>query len=120
MFFLKGIIEQSIPASLLEAGRLEGCSELTLFHRLILPGILPGVCSMCIFNFVSSWNNDLTPLILLNQNTMPVMAAMIKGLYRSDYGAMYLSVSMSVLPFWVVYVFFSRFIINGITSGSFK
>ena len=123
VFFLRGIIEQSIPNSMLEAARMEGCSEIGIFNRLVLPCIMPGVATMCIFNFVSCWNNYMGPLIILTDSkkyTMPVMIAMIKGLYLTDYGAMYLSIAISILPIILVYLFLSRFIINGLTAGSDK
>jgi multiple sugar transport system permease protein len=123
VFFLKGIIEQSIPDSMLEAGRIEGCSEMRIFHRLILPCITPGIATMCIFHFVSSWNNYLGPLIILSENkkyTMPVLIAMIKGLYKTNYGAMYVAIVLSVAPIIVLYIFCSRFIVSGLTVGSDK
>ena len=123
VFFLRGIIEQSIPQSMMEAARLEGCGEWKIFNRIVLPCVLPGVATMCIFNFVSCWNNYMGPLILLTSNkkyTMPVMIAMIKGLYLSNYGAMYLAIAISSVPIIIVYIFFSKYIINGLTVGSDK
>lgn len=123
VFFLRGIIQQSIPDSMIEAARMEGCSEVKLFNRFILPCIIPGVATMCIFNFVSSWNNYMGPLIILTDNkkyTMPVMIATIKGLYLSNYGAMYLAIAISVVPIIIVYLFFSKYIINGLTAGADK
>lgn len=123
VFFLRGIIQQSIPDSMLEAARIEGCSELSIFNRMILPCISPGVATMCIFNFVSSWNNYMGPLIIMSDNekyTMPVMIAMIKGLYQSNYGAMYLAIAIAVVPIIIVYLFMSKYIINGLTVGSDK
>lgn len=123
VFFLRGIIEQSIPDSMIEVARLEGCSELKIFNRIILPCVMPGVATMCIFNFVTCWNNYIGPLIIMTDSdkyTMPVMIAMIKGLYLSDYGAMYLSIFISVVPIVVVYCFLSKYIINGLTAGAEK
>ena len=123
VFFLRGIIEQGIPDSMLEAARLEGCSEIRIFNHLILPCILPGVATMCIFNFVASWNNYLGPLVIMTSNdkyTMPIMIAAIKGLYLSNYGAMYLAIAISVVPIILVFIFFSRYIINGLTAGANK
>ena len=123
VFFLRGIVEQSIPDSMLEAGRIEGCSELRIFHRLILPCLAPGVATMCIFHFVASWNNYLGPLIILSDNkryTLPVVIAMIKGLYKTDYGATYVAVVLSVAPIVALYLFCSRFLISGLTVGSDK
>jgi len=123
VFFMRGIISQSIPDSILEAARLEGCSEPGIFNRIVLPCVMPGVVTMSIFNFVASWNNYMGPLIVMSDNdmyTMPVMIAMIKGLYLSNYGAMYLAIAISVVPIIIVFCFFSRYIINGLTAGSDK
>lgn len=123
VFFLRGIISQSIPDSMIEAARIEGCSELRIFNRLILPCIKPGVMTMCIFNFVACWNNYIEPLIIMTDNdmyTLPVMISMIKGLYLSNYGAMYLAIAISVIPIIIVFCFLSKYIINGLTVGSDK
>ena len=123
VFFLKGIIEQSIPDSILEAARIEGCSEFRIFNKIVWPCIVPGVVTMCIFNFVACWNSYIGPLIVMTDNnmyTMPVMIAMIKGLYLSNYGAMYLAIAISVVPIIIVFCFLSRYIINGLTVGSDK
>ena len=123
VFFMRGIISQSIPDSILEAARLEGCTEVGIFNRIVLPCVMPGVITMCIFKFVASWNNYMGPLIVMSDNdmyTMPVMIAMIKGLYLSNYGAMYLAIAISVVPIIIVFCFFSRYIINGLTAGSDK
>ena len=123
VFFLRGIISQSIPDSMIEAARIEGCSELRIFNRLILPCIKPGVMTMCIFNFVACWINYIEPLIIMADNdmyTLPVMISMIKGLYLSNYGAMYLAIAISVIPIIIVFCFLSKYIINGLTVGSDK
>lgn len=123
VFFLRGIIEQGVPDSILEVSRMEGCSEFMIFNKIVLPCIRPGVATMCIFNFVSCWNNYMGPLIIMTDSkkyTMPVMIAMIKGLYQSNYGAMYLAIAISVVPIIVVYCFLSKYIINGLTVGAEK
>lgn len=123
VFFLRGIISQSIPDSMIEAARIEGCSEIGIFNKIVLPCIKPGVMTMSIFNFVACWNNYIEPLIIMTDNkmyTMPVMIAMIKGLYLSNYGAMYLAIAISVIPIIIVFCFFSKYIISGLTAGADK
>lgn len=123
VFFLRGIVAQSIPDSMMEAARMEGCGEFALFNRMALPCITPGVVTMCIFNFVACWNNYIGPLIVMTKKEMypmPVMIAMIKGLYLSNYGAMYLAIAISVVPIIIVFCFFSKYIINGLTVGAEK
>lgn len=123
VFFLRGIIEQGIPDSMMEAARIEGCSELTIFNRIALPCVMPGVATMCIFNFVSCWNSYMGPLIILTDSdryTMPVLIATVKGLYLTNYGAMYLAIAISIVPIIITYLYFSKYIINGLTVGSDK
>ena len=123
VFFMRGFIEQSIPTAMIEAARIDGCGELKVFNNIALPCIMPGVVTMCIFNFVSCWNNYMGPLIIMTSSdmyTMPVMIAMIKGLYMTDYGAMYLAIAISIIPMCIVYIFFSKYIVDGLTVGSVK
>lgn len=123
VFFLRGMISEAIPDSLLEAARIEGCGELRIFNRIVLPCIIPGVTTICIFNFVSSWNNYMGPLIILSDMdkfTIPILISTIKGLYLSNYGAMYMAILISVLPIIVIYSFLSRYLINGLTLGAEK
>lgn len=123
VFFMRGIISQSIPDSMIEAARVEGCSELKIFNRLIFPCVIPGVMTMCIFNFVANWNNYMGPLIVMSDSkmyTMPVMISMIKGLYLTNYGAMYLAIAISVVPIIIVFCFLSKYIVNGLTLGADK
>ena len=123
VFFLRGIITQSIPDSMIEAARMEGCSEIRIFNKIVFPCIVPGVMTMSIFNYVACWNSYIEPLIIMtdkNMYTMPVMISTIKGLYMSNYGAMYLAIAISVIPIIVVFCFLSKYIINGLTVGSDK
>jgi multiple sugar transport system permease protein len=117
------MIEQGIPDSMMEAARIEGCSDIHIFNRLILPCIMPGVATMGIFNFVSSWNYYIGPLIMMTDNrkyTMPVMIAMIRGLYMTNYGAMYLAIAISIMPIIAIFMFCSKYIISGLTAGADK
>lgn len=123
IFFLRGMISQGIPDSLLEAARMEGCSEFKIFNQIVLPCIMPGVATMCIFNFVNSWNNYIGPLIMLTDTkkyTMPILISLVKGIYLTNYGAMYLAVGISILVVVVVYLFCSKYIIEGLTMGAEK
>lgn len=123
IFFLRGMITQGVPSSMLEAARMEGCSEFALFNRIVLPCIKPGVATMCIFNFVNSWNNYIGPLIMITDTkkyTMPILISLVKGIYLTNYGAMYLAVGISILAVVLVYLFCSNYIIDGLTMGAEK
>ena len=84
---------------------------------------MPGVATICIFNFVSCWNNYLAPLIVLSDAkrfTMPILISTIKGIFLANYGAQYVAIAISVVPVIIVYSFLSKYIINGLTIGAVK
>ena len=123
IFFLKGMMTDGIPNSMLEAARIEGANELYIFHRIIIPCSIPGIATMSIFNFVNSWNNYIGPLILLSDMkkfTMPVLIAAIRGAYQTYIGTMYLAIAISMMVIVIMYLFLSKYIINGLTMGSEK
>ncbi len=123
VFFLYGIIQQSLPDSMMEAARMEGCTEFRIFNQIVLPCAVPGIATISIFNFVSSWNNYMGPLIILSEAkkfTMPILIATIKGVYLSNYGAMYMAILISILPIILIYSVLNRYIIHGLTIGAEK
>lgn len=125
VFFLRQYILSVLPPSLIEAARIDGASELYSFHRIVLPVISPGLATMGIMAFIGSWNNYLLPMIILNKNnkfTLPVMMATLRASQdiNSNQGAIYLAVSISVIPILIVFAFFSKYIISSISAGAVK
>ncbi|OPJ61551.1 carbohydrate ABC transporter permease [Clostridium oryzae] len=123
VFFIKLYIDSTVPDSLIEAARIDGCGEFKIFNKVILPIIVPSVATMSIFTFITSWNTYLTPLIVLNSEekyTVPLLTALAKGVYQTDFGAVYVCITMSMLPIMIVFLFCSKYIIGGLTVGSIK
>ncbi len=125
VFFLRQYVMSVLPPSLIEAARIDGASELYSFHRIVLPGMSPGIATMSIMAFIGSWNNYLLPMILLNKNekfTLPVMMATLRAStdINSNQGAIYLAVAISVIPILLVFAFFSKYIISSISAGAVK
>lgn len=123
VFFVRSYIEASIPDSLIEAAIMDGASEFYTFNRLVLPLAMPAVATMSIFTFVFKWNDLITPLVLLSSEDrfpMPVVIANIRGLYEANFGAIYLGVTISVIPILIVVVTFSKALIRGLTIGAIK
>lgn len=125
VFFLRQYIVSVMPKSLLEAPRIDGASELYIFHRIVLPVMAPGIATMSIGAFIGSWNNYLMPLILLNSSrkwTLPVMVASLNSVkdIASNIGATYVTVAISVIPIMIMFCFCSKYIISGISAGSVK
>ncbi len=125
VFFLRQYVLSVMPPSLIEAARIDGASELYIFHRIALPIMSPGLATMGIMGFIGNWNSYLMPMIILNKNdkfTLPVMMATLKAStdINANQGAIYLSVAISVIPILVVFAFFSKYIISSISAGAVK
>jgi multiple sugar transport system permease protein len=123
IFFLRQVCDSSVPDELLEAARLDGASEVAIFHRMVLPLLGPSIAALAIFLFISKWNSFLEPLIIIfndEKQTLPVMVALTKGQFRTDYGAQYVGVVVSVIPIVMIFALASRRIISGVTVGALK
>ncbi|MDD2958943.1 MAG: carbohydrate ABC transporter permease [Lachnospiraceae bacterium] len=125
VFFLRQYCETVLPMPLLEAARMDGASELHIFHKIVLPILSPGIATMSIGAFIGNWNSYLIPLILLNSPdkfTLPVMIASLNSstdIMRNQ-GAIYLAVAISVIPILIAFAFCSKYIIGSITAGGVK
>lgn len=124
VFFAKQYFESMIVWDLIDAGRIDGAGELRIFHTIIMPIGVPGAVTMGIFAFVGSWNNFMTPFIMLSSKdkyTLPMLIQTLRGdVYRTEYGAIYLGLAITIVPMVVLFLIFSRFIVNGIALGAVK
>ena len=84
----------------------------------------PAMATQAIFAFVSKWNELFLPMILITDKekyTMPVMVAQLNGdIYRTEHGAIYLGLTLTVLPLFIVYFLLSKYIIAGVALGGVK
>ena len=84
----------------------------------------PAIATQAIFTYVSSWNNLFIPLILLTDKskyTLPIVVSLLKGdIYKTEYGSVYLGLSITVLPLIIVYIFLSKYIVEGVALGATK
>jgi len=124
VFFAKQYLESIRLQELIDAGRIDGCGEFGIFHRIMMPIAVPGAFTMGIFAFVASWNNFFTAFILITSRdkyTLPMLVQTLRGdVYRHEYGAIYLGLAASVVPIIIIYFLFSRYIVNGISMGAVK
>lgn len=125
MFFIRQYMASTIHRALLEAARIDGSSEIAIFHKIVFPLSTPAIATMSIMAFIGSWNNYMTPLILIQsveKKTLPVLIAALRGarVVQQNYGAIYSAITVSVLPILIIFVVFAKFIISGISAGSVK
>src|SRR5574344_167582 len=124
-FYMKQYMDSVLPTEVIEAARVDGSSEVGIFHRMVLPMIKPAISVQFIFAFVGSWNNYFFPGLILsskNNYTLPILIAHLQASDPStfDYGQIYCLMTIVVLPLVIVYFIFSRNIIKGLTSGAVK
>ncbi|MCQ2981673.1 MAG: carbohydrate ABC transporter permease [Treponemataceae bacterium] len=124
VLFMKQYMESILSFELIDAGRIDGAGEWRIFNTIMLPILSPAIATQSIFSFVGSWNNFMTPFVLLsNQDkyTLPMLVQTLRGdIYRTEYGSIYLGVAVSLIPILVFYAVMSRFIIAGVTMGGVK
>lgn len=124
VYFLRQYIRSVLPEYIIQAARIDGAHDLSIFHRIALPIMSPGIATMAIFAFVFNWNNFLWPLVVLTTTdnyTIPLMIAQLNSsLYARDYGAIYLMIALSIFPIIVMFAFLQKFLISGVSFGSLK
>ena len=114
---------QTIPVDLEEAALMDGASRLTIFLRIVLPLSKPGLAAVGIFTFIHAWNEFLYALVLLNSDDKLTLSI---GLFRMldgetvDWGEILAATSMMVAPVLVVFMFYERHLVGGLTAGATK
>jgi multiple sugar transport system permease protein len=124
VFFMRQYLLASLSIDIVNSARIDGAGEFNIFNKIIVPIMKPAIATQAIFSFVSSWNNLFMPLILLTDKdkyTMPIMVSLLRGdIYKTEFGSIYLGLSLTVLPLFVVYFLLSKYIIAGVALGGVK
>jgi multiple sugar transport system permease protein len=124
VLFIRQYMMSVLSVELIDAARIDGAGEYRIFNIIILPVIIPALAAQAIFSFVGSWNNFLTPFVLISSEskyTLPMFIFLLRGdIYRTEQGGIYLGIAISLIPILIFYAFMSRFIISGLTMGGIK
>ena len=113
----------SIPVELLDAARIDGCSEFGVFSRVVLPLSLPGVATLVIFTFMNTWNSFLWPRIVTSSEemfTLPVGLTQLILKNTSNWTQIMAGTALTALPLIIVFFFMQRQFIEGLTAGAVK
>lgn len=122
IFLMKQFL-QTLPSELIDAARIDGCSEMGIFLRIVLPLAKPGLAVVGIFGFVSEWNNFLWPLIVIQSNSMRTIQiglAYLQSAISTEYGLLMAGASFAAIPMFVIFFSFQRYFLRGITVGALK
>jgi len=122
-FWMTQYISSAVPNELIESGRLDGCSDIKIFARIVLPVIRPAFITLFLLFFLWSWNNYMTPLVIINKEsvyTIPLAISLISSEYRTDYAARILALALSTIPILIIFSLGSKHLIKGLVGGSVK
>jgi len=123
IFLMRQFIEASVPVELVEAARLDGCGEWTIYRRVVLPLIQPALGTLGLVTFIASWNNFMGPLVVLRsaeQYTLPLALRSLQSPVNTEWGALMAGSAIATLPLLILYFIFSRQLIAGLTTGAVK
>lgn len=124
IFLMRQYISSAIPRELIEAARMDGCGEFSIFFRIIIPLITPALGTLGLVTFIGQWNNFMGPLVVMNDMEMFTLPLALRSLQGSTalipYGAMFTGIAVAVLPLMILFAISSRQLIAGLTSGAVK
>ena len=113
----------AIPAELQDAAYIDGCNNFDFFWRILLPLARPALAAVAALTMIVSWNDLLTPLIVLNSDelwTLPLGTMQFQGQYATDLALVSAFVALSAIPTIIFYLLAERQIISGLTAGAIK
>jgi len=124
IFFMRQYIS-TINNELLDSARIDGAGEFTIFLRIILPIVSPGMTSLGLIFFMGAWNDFLWPLVILkkpNLFTLPIaINQMIQSMIgRPVYSQQMAAAVISIIPLLIIFLVFQRRFVEGITAGAVK
>ncbi len=114
---------QAIPEEILEAARIDGCSEYRIFVSIMLPLCRPVLATLAIFSFIGAWNEFFWPLVIMlreDMQTLPVALANLNGQFNTDWGLLMAGSVLVVVPVILVFLLAQKHYIKGIAAGGVK
>ena len=123
IFLMRQFITSSIPRDLVEAARMDGCGELGIYWRIVLPLLKPALGTLGLITFIASWNNFIGPLIVMrspDMYTLPLALRSMQSPVNTEWGAVMAGSAIATLPLLVLFAISSRRLIDGLTAGAVK
>lgn len=121
--FLMKQFSESVPTELIEAAKIDGCSQLKTFMNVVVPIVKPGIGALAIFTFISSWNDYFMQLILVrskDMQTLPLGIATMQSEFTVNYGLMMAGAAIASIPMIIIFLICQKSFTQGITVGAVK
>lgn len=123
IFWIRQYAQEGIHDELINAGKIDGCSNFRLYWNIGLPIMGPAIAFLGIFTFMGSWNNYMWPLIIINdpkKYVIQVSLSQLNGIYNTDYAMVMAGTFMATIPLIIVFLLFSKRFISDIAAGAIK
>lgn len=123
IFLMRQFVTSSIPKDLIEAARMDGCSEFGIYVRIVMPLLKPALGTLGLITFIASWNNFIGPLIVMRSPemyTLPLALRSLQSPVNTEWGALMAGSAIATLPLVVLFILSSRQLISGLTTGAVK
>ncbi|WP_026972095.1 carbohydrate ABC transporter permease [Aliagarivorans marinus] len=123
IFMMKQFITSAIPKELIEAARMDGCNEFSIYWRVVVPLIKPAFGTLGLIVFIGQWNNFMGPLVVMNDMkmfTIPLALRSLQGTGMTPWGAICAGAAIAVIPLLIMFTLSSRRLIDGLTAGAVK
>lgn len=116
---------EGVPRELEEAAVIDGCNSFGVLRRIFLPLVVPGIVTVALFAFITSWNEFIAALIFMNKETaftVPIMLVSVRSgrLGAVDWGTLQAGVILSILPCVLIFLLLQRYYVSGFLSGAVK
>ena len=122
-YFMIQYMKSSLPMEIVEAARIDGCSEFGTFNRVVLPLLKPAVTTAAVLTFLNTWNEFTAPLYFLNNSTKWPMTLSVYnffGMYFKDWNLVCADILLTSLPVLTVYLLGQKYIVSGMTTVAVK
>jgi len=123
IFLMRQYIGSAIPRDLIDAARMDGCSELRIFWSVVLPLCGPALGTLGLITFINAWNNFIGPLVVMrsvDHYTLPLALRSMQSPNNTEWGALMAGSAIAMLPLLVVFVFSARRLVAGLTAGAVR
>ena len=123
IFLMRQFVMSSVPRDLIEAARMDGCSELGIYWRIVLPLLKPALGTLGLITFIASWNNFIGPLIVMRSPenyTLPLALRSLQSPVDTEWGALMTGSAIATIPLLILFALSSRQLIAGLTAGAVK
>ena len=122
VFWMRQYTVDALPYELIEAARVDGCSMIRIFWNVCLPAVRPAAAILAMFTFMTSWNDFLWPLVVLDAGNPTVQLALekLQSGYYVDYSLVLAGTTLATIPILIVFLLLGRQIVAGIMQGAVK